>query len=68
MFAHLVRDLFVAGIEDGPEPGGGAGVDDFGGVIGRFLGNRGDDDLHRRQPQRKPTGIMLDQNPDKALH
>ena len=32
------------------------------------IGDRGDDDLHRRQPQRETPGIMLDQDADEALH
>src|SRR4029077_16234394 len=65
--AYLVADLLVAAVENAPEPGSLAFPHHVLAVTGRFFSNRGDDDLHRCQPQGKAAGIVLDQDADEAL-
>src|SRR6267154_3376753 len=67
VFADLVVDLLVAGVEDDPEPGSATFPGDLAGVIRRLRSDRGDDDLHRSEPKRKAAGVMLDQHANEAL-
>src|SRR5438128_304887 len=68
VLAHLVIDRLVAGIGNHPEPGTGQFAGDRLGVGRGLADDRGDDRLHRRQPQREMPGVMLDQDADETLH
>src|SRR6266478_7660638 len=68
MLAHLVADLLVAGINEDAQPGGAQFAGDLVGISRRLVGDRGDDRLYRGEPEREMAGVMLDQDPDKALH
>src|ERR1700746_3703895 len=68
VLAHLVVDLRISGIDIGSQPCRRAFPLDLAGIFRRFRGYAGDDDLHRRQPQRETTGIVFDQDADETLH
>src|SRR5271167_1957262 len=68
VLADLVSDLFVARIEPDPEARGSARPDNLACILGRLRGDRSDDDLDRREPERETAGIMLDQDRDEPLH
>ena len=68
MLAHLEVDLLVAQIDVGAQAGLAQRRQHLLGVVVAFRRNRGDDDLHRRQPQREVAGVVLDQDAGEALH
>src|SRR5438045_993725 len=66
-FADLIVDLLLAGVELRPEP---RGRQPFlhRRPVGRMpVGNRQDDRLERRQPEREGARVVLDQDRDEAL-
>ena len=65
--ANLVVHLFLAVVELDPEPAPRAVGADLPGVVQVPIGNRQDDRLHRRQPERERAGEVLDQDGDEAL-
>src|SRR5262249_12053537 len=67
VLANFVGNRLVSGIEDDPQPVCRAFSDHLGGIICRVGNDRGDNDLHRRQPERQAAGVVLDQNADEAL-
>src|SRR6516225_5107606 len=68
VLAHLVADLLVAGVELDPEPGRRTFQGDLCRILRGLGSDRRDNHLKRRQPQRKTSGIMLDQYGDKPFH
>jgi len=67
MFADLVVDLLVAGVGLGAQAGGGKPRHHLAHEIIGVRDDRGDHDLARRQPERHPAGVVLDQDPDESL-
>ena len=67
VLAHLVVDLVGAGVRLGAHAGRLQPLDHLAGVAVGVVGDRRDHHLHRRQPQRQPAGIVLDQHADEAL-
>ena len=66
-FANLISDLLLPLVELDPEPGRRQAVPDRPRVVGVAVGDRQDGHLHRRQPERERSGVVLDQQRDEAL-
>ena len=63
----LLADLLVPNVQFGAEPGGIERGVHLPSVTVGVAGDRGDDDLAGRQPQRQLAGVVLDQDADEAL-
>ncbi len=68
VLAHLVGDLLVAQVALDPKSRIGEPLDDLPGIVVGLRHDRRDDDLHRRDPERQRTGVMLEQDADETFH
>ncbi len=68
VLAHLVVDLLVAEIEFGAQARPRQVRVNLARVVVGVRGDRGDDDLRRREPQREMPGVVLDEDAEEALH
>ena len=67
MFTDLVVDLLVAQVDLDTQARASRSLRDYLGVLVAFRGDRGDDRLDRREPEREVAGIVLDQDADETL-
>ena len=67
MFADLEADFLVANVDPRAEPGRPEPLQHLARIFVGIARDRGHHRLHRRQPEREPPGIMLDEHADEAL-
>src|SRR5215469_1357344 len=68
MLTNFGVHLFIAVVQMNPRAGITQLLRDLLRVLGMLLADGNDRHLHRREPKREGSGIMLDQNAEKALH
>ena len=67
MLAYFIGNFLIPEVQSDPKPLIFQHFHNFLGEIGLCVGDIEHRDLHRREPSRQGTSVLLDQNSDKTL-